>query len=247
MTVPLELVDVSAGYDGREVVSAVSLALEAGEILAVFGANGAGKSTILRAIMRVATVFKGSIDVLGASVHGLKPHQVSGLGIGIVLQGNAVFPSLSVRENLLAAARRREIMADDRLRQAVGTFPELESMLDKTASLLSGGERQLVAVARALVDDPPVLLLDEPGAGLAPGLLQRILERLGHQAHDKGKAILLVEQHVASTLPFADRVAVMKEGQIVFLGPATAVDLPALARLMLTGTRPDASEVTVRQ
>lgn len=247
MTVPLELHDVSAGYDGREVVSGVSLAVEAGEIVAVFGANGAGKSTILRAIMRVATILKGSISVLGSSVHGLKPHQVPGLGVGIVLQGNAVFPSLSVRENLLAAARRGETIADDRLRQAVEAFPELESMLDKTASLLSGGERQLVAVARALVDDPLILLLDEPGAGLAPGLLQRICERLGHQAHDKGKAILLVEQHVAPTLPFVDRVAVMKEGQIVFLGPAAGVDLPTLARLMLSGARSEASMVTVRQ
>ena len=116
---------------------------------------------------------------------------------------------------------------------ALKVFPEIERLLDKTASLLSGGEQQLVALARSLVNNPKVMLLDEPGAGLAPELLRRVFERLKGEANGKGRSILLVEQHVTSVLPFVNRVAVIRNGRIVFFGAANSVDPSALGRLML--------------
>ena len=234
MRASLELSDVSSGYEERTIVSGISLDVQDGEIVALFGANGAGKSTILKSIARTAPLLSGSIFVQGKSTLDLKAHQLPGLGVGIVLQGYAVFPSLSVWDNLLVASSNRGVAAKHAAYLAATAIPEVEKLLGKTASLLSGGERQLVALARALVNDPKVMLLDEPGAGLAPDLLQRVLELLKTQAQGNRRSILIVEQHVTSVLPFADRVAVLNNGRIVYFGPASRVDPPTLARLMLS-------------
>ena len=235
MTPPLIIEDVSAGYSNHTVVSGIGLEVTAGQVVGIFGANGAGKSTILRAVIRTAQLLSGTIRVAGVSIVGRETYGIARLGVGIMLQDTTVFPSLTVRENLTAGwsagATRTSI---DPVESAVAVFPELRPHLEKPAAVLSGGERQVVAAARSLVGDPALLLLDEPGAGLAPHLLETLIDRLVAFAREREKAIVLIEQHVGVALPRVDKVIVLRQGRIARSVERTDITLQEISELMLS-------------
>jgi branched-chain amino acid transport system ATP-binding protein len=231
----LVLIDhLAAGYSENLVVDGVSLEAREGDVAAIFGANGSGKSTVLRAILRTARIFEGKISIAGRAVNDLAPHQIAALGVGALPQANSVFPSLTVKENLTVALRsgdRDEVSG--RISAVTRLFPEIKPFLNRQAALLSGGERQILGVCRALVTDPEVVILDEPGAGVAPGMLTSMLERIVETVRQNRKALLVVEHNAAATLALADKLLVLRDGKTAYSGGVDGMSLGDLARLML--------------
>ena len=222
----LRLDNVRAGYGRVEVLHGVDLALEPGSILGLLGRNGAGKTTTIRAIMGLVDGLRGSIRLGGTELAGVEPHRIPGHGIAWVPQGRRLFPEMTVKENLrlgLLAGRGKSAGRDGsagrgedpagRLAFVLERFPALKERLDTPARRLSGGQQQMVAMARALAAGPRVLLLDEPTEGLQPSYVDRILETVsGLRA--TGTAMLLVEQKVEAALAVADRIAFIENGRI---------------------------------
>ena len=219
----LELDDVSASYRGLRALQGVTMRVAAGEIVAVVGANGAGKSTLLRAIAgQVAT--EGAIRFDGAAIVGEKPHLITRRGVGLVPEGRRLFPRLSVEDNLRlgAYARRGEPTRFAPLSLVFDLFPRLQERLPQRAETLSGGEQQMLAIGRALMTQPRLLMLDEPSQGIAPKLVDDILAAVG-RIRDLGTTVLLVEQRLAEALELADRAYVLQTGRIVMEGPAAVI------------------------
>jgi branched-chain amino acid transport system ATP-binding protein len=202
-------------------VHGVSLSLEAGQVLAVVGANGAGKSTVLRAIAGLNRPDAGSIELDGQRIEGLPAHRRVPLGLSLVPEGRHLFPRLTVLRNLeLGAFTRRdarEVAAS--LEEVLETFPFLRDRRQQLAGTLSGGEQQMVAIARGMMSRPRLLLLDEPSWGIAPKLVARIFETIG-EINRRGVAILLVEQNVKRALSMAHRATVIQTGRVVAEGTA---------------------------
>jgi branched-chain amino acid transport system ATP-binding protein len=200
-------------------VHQVSLEVEAGRIAAVVGANGAGKSTVLRAIAGLNRIDGGSIELDGRPIHGLRPHQRVPLGISLVPEGRHLFPRLTVQRNLeLGAYTRRdsrELAAS--LEMVLETFPALRDRREQLAGTLSGGEQQMVAIGRGLMSRPRLLLLDEPSWGIAPMLVNKIFETIA-AINRGGVAVLLVEQNVKRALSIAHTAAVIQTGRLVAQG-----------------------------
>ncbi len=209
----LEVRDLHAYYGESHVLQGVSLRVGEGEAVAVLGRNGAGKTTTVSAIVGFVRPRDGSVVVRGEDLTGRPPHLVARRGVALVPQGRRVFPDLTARENLTLAAR------DGRwtLGRVCELFPALRALLDRRGGALSGGEQQMVAIARALLRDPVLLALDEPSEGLAPRLVEQVGDVLT-QLRGSGVAILLVEQNLALALRVAERVYVMNKGRIVFEG-----------------------------
>ena len=219
----LRLDGVSAAYKGLKALQGVSLEVAKGEIVAVVGANGAGKSTLLRAIAgQVAT--GGRITFDGASLAQVPPYQITRLGVGLVPEGRRLFPRLSVQDNLRLGAYARRGHADRfaPLRTVFALFPRLQERLGQRAETLSGGEQQMLAIGRALMTGPRLLMLDEPSQGIAPRLVDDILAAVA-RIRDLGVTILLVEQRLAEALDLADRAYVLQTGRIVMSGPAAEI------------------------
>ena len=232
----LALARVCAGYGRTQVLDSISLSLKAGERLAIVGRNGVGKTTLLATIMGLTRLHSGTIHLRGTAIHHLATHRRAALGVGLVPQTRDIFASLSVEENLLAA-RRGDTSLDD----AWSLFPRLHERRGNMGTQLSGGEQQMLAIARTLMAGPQILLLDEPLEGLAPvicEMLMRVFERL---ARERGHTIVLVEQHASLALGFAERAIVLDHGEIVHTGPAArlASDPAALNRLLGVGLEPD--------
>jgi branched-chain amino acid transport system ATP-binding protein len=204
----------------------VSLAVAPGRIEAVVGANGAGKSTVLRALAGLNRIDAGAVELDGARIDGLRADQRVPLGISLVPEGRHLFPKLSVEQNLELGAfsrrDRREVSAS--LEQVIGIFPFLKERRQQLAGTLSGGEQQMVAIARGLMSRPRFLLLDEPSWGVAPMLVARIFETI-QEINRSGVAILLVEQNVKRALSIAHHATVIQTGRVVAEG--TAQDLLA--------------------
>jgi branched-chain amino acid transport system ATP-binding protein len=216
--VVLRIEELVAGYvRAAPVVRGASLELEGGELLALFGPNGAGKSTLAKAVAGVAPVFSGRVVYAGENLVGMPPHRIARLGIGYVPQVANVFTELTVHENLaLARAMRRR--QGPSIEDMTALFPELERFARYPAGRLSGGQRQMVAIARALLGGPEVLILDEPSAGLSPGNVALVFQRLKQlTAH---VSIVLVEQNVHAALAIADRGALLVEGTVRLVRPA---------------------------
>ena len=231
----LELDDVSASYRGLRALQGVSLKVAAGEIVAVVGANGAGKSTLLRAIAgQVAT--EGSITFDGAAIAGEKPHLVTRRGVGLVPEGRRLFPRLSVEDNLRLGAysRRGDPARFEPLKLVFTLFPRLQERLPQRAETLSGGEQQMLAIGRALMTQPRLLMLDEPSQGIAPKLVDDILAAVS-RIRDLGTTVLLVEQRLAEALELADRAYVLQTGRIVMEGPAATIASDADVRRAYLG------------
>jgi branched-chain amino acid transport system ATP-binding protein len=217
---PLRVVNIEAGYGRARVVGEVSLAVDAGEIVALLGPNGAGKSTLLSAVSGLLLPFAGQVMLCGKDVSRAGPRERSRAGLAHVIEGHRIFGLLSIAENLLLAGfdlRRTE--RERRLKQALQVFPELEERKDQPGSLLSGGQQQMLAVAQAIMRQPKVLLIDEPSAGLSPVAIDRVLAALRDLAAG-GVAVLLVEQAIDKAITVADRVCVLSNGRI-------QIDLPA--------------------
>ena len=231
----LSLEGVSASYRGLKALQGVSLRVAAGEIVAVVGANGAGKSTLLRAIAgQVAT--EGAISFDGASLARVAPHLITRRGVGLVPEGRRLFPRLSVQDNLRlgAYARRGDPARFKPLDLVFDLFPRLRERLAQRAETLSGGEQQMLAIGRALMTQPRLLMLDEPSQGIAPKLVDDILAAVG-RIRALGTTVLLVEQRLAEALDLADRAYVLQTGRIVMEGPARDIAADAGIRKAYLG------------
>jgi branched-chain amino acid transport system ATP-binding protein len=221
MAALLELERVSAGYGPIEVLREISLDVGEGEMVAMIGANGAGKSTMLRCISGCLRPARGEIRFDGRSTAGVAPHQLVGRGLSHAPEGRRIFPRLTVRENLELGAygrRDRGAIAKD-LRAAYDLFPVLAERQHQAGGTLSGGEQQMLALARAWMARPRLLLLDEPSLGLAPRVSEKVFAVLS-QWHRQGMAILLVEQNARQALALAERAYVLAHGEIGLHGPA---------------------------
>jgi len=215
----LEVRDLRVRYGAIEALRGVNLQVQAGQVVALIGANGAGKSTTLRAISRMIPVAAGTVELLGEDVTRLASHQVVARGMAHAPEGRGIFLNLTVRENLLLGAYLRddrdEIVAD--ADKAYALFPILAERREQVAGTLSGGEQQMLAVARALMSRPKLLLLDEPSLGLAPQVVEKIFAVL-REVNEGGVALLLVEQNAHKALQLAHRAYVLETGQIVMSG-----------------------------
>jgi branched-chain amino acid transport system ATP-binding protein len=211
----LEIAGLSAGYGQVEVLWDVDLEVADGEIVALVGSNGAGKTTLLRAVSGLIAPTAGEVSFDGEPLAGLAPERVVKHGIAHVPEGRRLFAGLTVRENLMAGAFAHPESAD--LDGALALFPHLESRLDQVAASMSGGEQQMCAIARGLMSSPKLLMIDELSLGLAPKLVEEILERLGEVAA-QGTALLIVEQDVDAALRIAARGYVLETGKIVSSG-----------------------------
>ena len=218
----LEVRDLHAYYGESHVLQGVSLAVNAGECVAVLGRNGAGKTTTLSAIVGLIRPRRGSVRLCDAEVAGRAPHQIARAGASLVPQGRRVFGDLTVLENLTLTAQPRAGGWD--LAGVLGLFPSLDHRRDSFGDQLSGGEQQMLAIGRALMRNPDLLLLDEPSEGLAPKVVDQVGEAVT-RLRQGGLAILLVEQNLSLATRVAQRVYVMNKGQIVFGG--TAAELAA--------------------
>ena len=217
----LSLVDVHAGYDGVPVVFGVSLEVMPGELVAVVGANGAGKTTTLRAIVGLNNPLQGTIRFEGRDISRLRAHQTLALGISYVPEGRRVFAKLSVEKNLSLGAytERSEAEIKRRLEEVLELFPILRERGRQTAETLSGGEQQMLAIARGLMSRPKLLMLDEMSLGLMPTLAEKMMETIP-AINRSGVTVLLVEQMVQEALEIAHRGYVLQSGRIVQTGSA---------------------------
>jgi branched-chain amino acid transport system ATP-binding protein len=212
----LEIEDVHVHYGPIEALHGVSLRVDAGAIITLIGANGAGKSTTLRTISGLLTPTSGRILFEGQPIHGRAPHEILGLGIAHVPEGRQIFPHLTVWENLrLGAFRERHARhIPDRLEAVFQRFPVLQERARQLGGTLSGGEQQMLAIGRALMAEPRLLMLDEPSLGLAPLYVERVIE-IVQALNGQGIAILLVEQRAQAALRIAERGYVLETGRIV--------------------------------
>lgn len=230
--VMLELRNVVSGYGKMEVLHSVSISVAEGEIVSVLGPNGAGKTTLLNTVFGIATLHSGEIFFKGRRLNGLKPHSIVRLGIGYSPQLDNVFPTLTVEDNLVMGAyvrgRDPEIKKD--IEEIYELFPEIARRRNQKARTLSGGERQMLAVARALMSRPKLLLLDEPTSGLAPKAASILMRKVA-EIRDKGVTILLVEQNVHKALEVADRAYVLVSGRIIREAPAEELAKVELEKL----------------
>jgi len=209
---PILSVDgLDAGYGDLQVLDGVSLDVAVGEYVAIVGPNGAGKSTVMKSIFGLTTYMGGTIEFEGEGIHDLPPESIIRRGIGYVPQTDNVFPGLSVRENLEMGAYILEEIPERRIAEIYDRFPILEERSDKKAGSLSGGEQQMVAMGRALMLDPDLLMLDEPSAGLAPDLVEDQFDRID-RINDDGTAVLMVEQNAKEALRRCDRGYVLVDG-----------------------------------
>jgi len=217
----LSLVDVHAGYDGVPVVFGVSLEVMPGELVAVVGANGAGKTTTLRTIVGLNNPLQGTIRFEGRDISRLRAHQTLALGISYVPEGRRIFAKLSVEKNLSLGAytERSEAEIKRRLEEVLELFPILRERGRQTAETLSGGEQQMLAIARGLMSRPKLLMLDEMSLGLMPTLAEKMMETIP-AINRSGVTVLLVEQMVQEALEIAHRGYVLQSGRIVQTGSA---------------------------
>jgi branched-chain amino acid transport system ATP-binding protein len=220
----LEIVDLSVSYGEIEALRGVTFSIESGAVVALLGANGAGKSTTLRAISGLVAPRSGSILLDGKPIAGLSPRAIVKLGVAHVPEGRRVFPGLTVRENIMLGASNGAQSSSAIRRDAeamFGLFPDLRPFADALGWTLSGGQQQMVAVARGLMARPRLLLLDEPSLGLAPVIVQGVFQIIA-EIHKTGTTVLLVEQNAHMALKVADWGCVLETGRLAFGGdPAT--------------------------
>jgi branched-chain amino acid transport system ATP-binding protein len=219
----LSLTNVHAFYGDSHILHGVEFSLQEGHVLALLGRNGAGKTTCISTIVGFLTPREGEIRLFGEAIGGLSPERISRLGIGLVPQGRRIFPSLTVRENLVVAQQRQSSSTMpwdvDRIYEL---FPKLRERHAQFAGTLSGGEQQMLSIGRALMGNPRVLLLDEPSEGLAPLIVAEV-GRTIKRLKERGQSIVLVEQNRQLALEVADRAVILNTGRCVFAGDASEI------------------------
>ena len=234
MTAMLELIDVKVRYGAIGALKGISVAVEAGEIVTLLGANGAGKTTTLRSISGQLRPYAGEIRFEGERIDGTPAHEVVRLGIGHSPEGRRVFPRMTVLENLQMGAYRFGRARKPDLDRVFSLFPRLLERRTQDGGTLSGGEQQMLAIGRALMSQPRLLLLDEPSMGLAPLLVQQIFDII-REINVQGTTVLLVEQNAAQALSLADRGYVLETGSIVMTNAAAALLVDARVRAAYLG------------
>jgi branched-chain amino acid transport system ATP-binding protein len=214
------LVGLNVFYGDSHALHDVSFSLQEGRVLALLGRNGAGKTTCIHSIVGFLPVRSGEIRLFGERITSLAPEAIARRGVGLVPQGRRIFPSLTVRENLVVAARPAANGWD--LAAVLSAFPGLAGRQSQTAGSLSGGEQQMLAIGRALMTNPRVLLLDEPSEGLAPAIVHEVGRVLG-KLRASGLSILLVEQNTKLALGLADEVVTLNSGRVAYEGPCEKI------------------------
>jgi branched-chain amino acid transport system ATP-binding protein len=227
----LRLDQVEAGYDGSPVLFGVSLDVGAGQAVALLGRNGMGKTTTIRTIVGALRPSAGSVHLAGLTVAGLAPHRVCQLGVGYVPEGRRIFKHLTVQEQLSAFARSAPGRKAWRIAEIYDLFPPLAARRRSPGGLLSGGEQQMLAIGRALMTGPSLLILDEATEGLAPMVRRQIWTVLGALKRD-GLAILIVDKNLTEILALADRVTVLEKGRVAWSGAAAAFTAQTQRRLL---------------
>ncbi len=225
-TEALAISDIDTYYGDSHVLHGVSFSLQPGRLLGLLGRNGAGKTTCMATIMGFLKPRGGSISLYGEPVAGLAPDVIARKGICLVPQGRRMFRTLTVRENLMVAAQpqKKDNGAGWSIERVFQTFPRLAERHAQVAGSLSGGEQQMLAIGRALMGNPRVLLMDEPSEGLAPQLVHEVGRTIA-QLKAEGQSIVLVEQNIKLTLDLADDVVIINTGRVVFRGPASGIRL----------------------
>ena len=212
----VELRGIHAGYDGIDVLHGVDLVVGAGEVMAILGPNGAGKSTTLKVLAGLLPASAGDINIAGRRVNGARADDLARRGLGLIPEGRGIFPNLTVRENLWMMTHRGQ----DRARieeRSIARFPQLAKRIDQTSGTLSGGQQQMLAMARGLATDPALLVLDELSMGLAPIIVDELYATVA-QVAAQGTSVLLVEQFARIVIDVAHRAAVMVQGRVVETG-----------------------------
>ncbi len=213
----LKLANVKAGYGDTQVLNDISFSVAKGERLAIIGRNGVGKSTLLNTLMGLTDMHSGSIALHGQAVEALPAHKRAARGLGLVPQTRDIFTSLTVEENLLAGTKKKSS-----IEEAYTLFPRLKERRGNSGDQLSGGEQQMLSIARTLMGNPDVVMLDEPFEGLAPVICEMLMEVFEKLA-DGDHTIVLVEQHTELALEFSDRMLILDNGEIVFHGQTSEV------------------------
>jgi branched-chain amino acid transport system ATP-binding protein len=217
----LELEAICSGYGSIQVLFDIDLTIAPGEIVGLMGRNGMGKSTLLKTILGIVPHQQGTRRVMGKIMGNLPSHAVARAGIGYVPEGRQVFPTLNVRENLVCVeANHRGLSEPWNLDRVLDLFPRLGQRMNQLAGTLSGGEQQMLAIGRALMTNPLVMLLDEATEGLAPLMRQEVWHVLQHNLREAGQAILLVDQNPEAMLRICDRQVILNNGQVVWRGPS---------------------------
>jgi branched-chain amino acid transport system ATP-binding protein len=218
----LVLTDLASGYGAIEVLHGVSVSVEAGQAIAIVGANGAGKTTLLRTISGLLRARRGTIDLAGQPLTSLKPHQIARLGVAHVPEGRQILQHLTVRDNLFLAAGTK-VGRLERLERQLETFQALRGKLDQPGGQLSGGQQQMLAIARALMSEPKLLLLDEPSLGLSPKLTEDLCQLLSRVRKESGATFVLVEQNIALAAKLTDQAILLQRGNIIRSEPSSAL------------------------
>ncbi len=219
-----EIMGLQSGYGGVTILKDIALSADR-EVYAVLGANGAGKSTLLKTLAGIVRPTSGEIRLEGERIDHLPAHRIARLGIGYVPQENCVFPNMTVAENLSIGGILGERSKAERMDEIYELFPDLKERVHQSAGSLSGGEGQMVAIGRALMQEPRVLLLDEPTAGLSPRYTDLVFQRIAEISRDRQVTVVLAEQNAASTLAIASKVHVLSLGQTHLQGPTAEVSI----------------------
>jgi branched-chain amino acid transport system ATP-binding protein len=222
----LEVKEIHSYYEKSHILHGVSLSLKEGELVCLLGRNGVGKSTALKSVMGIVQPREGSVLFGGKELVGKAPYQISRMGIGFVPEDRRIFPSLTANENLLMGIRRGKNEAPSKqgwtIEKVYEAFPQLKERKNSKGAHLSGGEQQMLTVARTLMGNPELMLIDEPTEGLAPTIVKDVLNMLS-AIRESGVAILMVEQNFKASIKIADRFYIMSKGQIVFEGDGEAL------------------------
>ncbi|WP_233741034.1 ABC transporter ATP-binding protein [Halobaculum saliterrae] len=218
----LRVRDLDAGYGDLQILTDVDLDVGDGEYVTIVGPNGAGKSTVMKSVFGLTSYMGGTIEFAETPIHGLQPDEIIHEGIGYVPQNDNIFESLSVRENLEMGAYILDEVPEDQIEWVYDRFPILRERSDQRAGTMSGGQRQMLAMGRALMLDPDLLLLDEPSAGLAPDLVQEMFDRID-RINEEGTAVLMVEQNAKQALRRCDRGYVLVNGENAYVDEGDAL------------------------